>query len=763
MGVVAGVLAALVSLPTTLTVGVGARDTARWFQTMPSDLKTAALPQQSKILAADGSLLATFFYENRVEVRFDQVAPIARQAVLAIEDSRFYSHGALDSQGTVRALVQNIQSGKVTQGGSGITQQYVKNLLFEMATSDGQRRAALAVTPARKVRELRYAMALERRLPKDKILENYLNIAYFGDGAYGIEAAARRYFSTSAANLTMAEAATLAGVIRYPDAYNPRLHPRAAERRRDVVLERLATLGWIRPAEADAAARRPLVLRIGRTSNGCVTSQAPFFCDYVQREILASPMFGPTVESRRHLLQLGGLTIHTTLDWQIQRAAQQAVDRYVPPRNSAGKAAAEVLIEPGTGAIKGMAVDRKLGPDQKRGKTWINFAADASHGASIGMQAGSTFKVFTLAAALDEGMPFGERLMAPTRFRPTGYQDCMGRPVSDTRPLRNAADGEGGRQFSLLTGTHHSVNTFFLTLQREVGLCETVRMAERLGMRKADGSALEQLPSFTLGFNTVSPVRMAAAYAAFAARGRYCEPIVLSEIIDRTGNRLAVPDARCRQTVDQGVADAVNHVLRGVLTEGTARGMGIGRPAAGKTGTVDDFSAAWFAGYTPDLAAAVWVGDPRGGYAHPMDGLCMNGRCFGPVFGATIPAPIWRDTMTQALKGRPAPDFQRPPSLYFSKGSGEDTVRVPDVRGLRPDKAIAELRKAGFDARVAPGPVASAEYEPGTVAKTAPGQGSSAGRGTKVSLYISRGGPESAADEFPEDPFFPDLPGLPDD
>jgi membrane peptidoglycan carboxypeptidase len=759
MGIVAGMLAALLALPAILTVGVGARDSADWFQSMPSNLTSPGLPQQSRILAADGSLLATFYYENRVEVRLDQVAPVARQAVLGTEDSRFYQHGALDSQGTARALVQNLQSGRVTQGGSGITQQYVKNLLFELATTDRQRQAALEVTPARKIRELRYAMALERRMSKDKILESYLNIAYFGDGAYGIEAAARRYFAAPAADLTLGEAATLAGVIRYPDAYNPRLHPQAAERRRDVVLGRLAALGWISRADADAATRQPLILHISRTPNGCVTSAAPFFCDYVQREILADPVFGATLAARRHLLQLGGLTIHTTLDWQTQRAAQQAVDRYVPGRNSAGKAAAEVLIEPGTGAIKGMAVDRKLGPDQQRGKTWINFAADASHGASIGMQAGSTFKAFTLAAALDQGMPFGERLMAPTRFRPTGYHDCMGRDVSDTEPLRNSADGEGGRMFSLLTGTHHSVNTFFLNLQRKVGLCETAQMAERLGMRKANGAALEQLPSFTLGFNTVSPLRMAAAYAAFAARGRYCEPIVISDIVDRSGRRLSVPSAQCHQAIDEGVADAVTYVLRGVLTEGTARGMGIGRPAAGKTGTVDDFSAAWFAGYTPDLAAAVWVGDPRGGYAHPMDDLCMDGRCYGPVFGATIPAPIWRDTMSRALNGRPARDFQRPPSHYFSMGNGEDTAGIPDVRGLHPGEAIAKLAKAGFKPQVAPKPVDSAEYDAGTVAETSPGPGAKAAPGATVTLHVSKGDADPLAGDPTDDPFdwlFPD-------
>ncbi|MBC6459056.1 transglycosylase domain-containing protein, partial [Actinomadura sp. HBU206391] len=238
MGSVAGVLVALMLLPVACTTGLGARDGARWFQNIPDDLETPALPQRSKILAADGSTLATFFFENRVEVRLDQVAPIVRQAVLAVEDSRFYEHGALDSQGTLRALVQNAQAGRVTQGGSGITQQYVKNLLFEQATTDEERRAALEVTPARKVRELRYAVALERRLSKDQILQNYLNIAYFGDGAYGIEAAARHYFSKGAAKLNLREAATLAGLVRYPHAYNPRLHPKAARTRRDVVLTR---------------------------------------------------------------------------------------------------------------------------------------------------------------------------------------------------------------------------------------------------------------------------------------------------------------------------------------------------------------------------------------------------------------------------------------------------------------------------------------------------------------------------------------------
>jgi membrane peptidoglycan carboxypeptidase len=752
LSVLSGLLVAMLILPLACTVGLGARDTADWFQGVPDDLKTPELAQRSRILATDGSTIATFYFENRIDVRLDQVAPIARQSVLAIEDSRFYEHGALDSRGTVRALLNNLHSGTGTQGGSGITQQYVKNMLAETAQTKQERQAALAVTPARKLRELRYAVALERQLSKDEILRRYLNIAYFGDGAYGIEAAARHYFSKPAAKLNLAESATLAGIVRNPYAYNPHLHPAAGRARRDVVLARMAELGWITRAQAAGTGDQPLVMRISQTQNGCVTSKAPFFCDYVQREILTNPAFGKTADARKKLLQRGGLTIQTTLDWKVQRAAQRAIDRHVPARNSAHKAAAETLIQPGTGEIKGMAVDRKLGPDKERGKTWINFAADADHGASIGMPAGSTFKVFTLAAALDQGLPFGTRLNAPSGFVPTGYRNCQGQRVGDTKTLHNSSDGEGGRSFSLVTGTWHSVNTFFLGLERKVGLCATVKMAERLGMRQGNGKPLEQFPSFTLGFNPVSPTRMAAAYAAFAARGRYCQPIAIKKITGSTGKPVQVPSADCHQAISKGVADAVNHVLRGVLTKGTAGGQGIGRPAAGKTGTVDDFSAAWFAGYTPDLASAVWMGDPRGGFGHPMNDLCMNGNCYGAVFGATIPAPIWHDTMEAALSGTPGHGFHAPPRHYFSKGSGEDNVRIPDVRGLSPAAAVHALTSAGFKVQIAITGPYSDKYPKGTVAVTSPGPGAPTAPGTTVTLSISKGKDPKSKSPKPKSP-----------
>jgi membrane peptidoglycan carboxypeptidase len=721
-------------------LGVSARDGANWFQAVPADIQTPPVPQRSIILAADGSKIATFYYENRVDVPLNKVSPVMRKAILAIEDNRFYQHGGLDLKATVRALASNLAAGQVTQGGSGITQQYVKNLLVETASSSEERNSALAETPARKLRELRLAVAMEKRYTKDQILERYLNIAYFGDGAYGVEAAARHYFGKSAASLTLPQAALLAGIVRYPYAYDPTVSPQRATDRRNTVLARMAQLHWADPAEAANAERTSLGLDVKSTPNGCVESSAPFFCDYVQREILTNPIFGATDSARKLLLQRGGLTIRTTVDPKMQRAAQKAVDRYVPQKNSSHKAASEVLVQPGTGAVRAMVVDRSLGPSEKIGKTWVNFAADGDHGTSLGMQAGSTFKVFTLAAALDQDMAFGHRLYAPDHFAPTGLHNCDGKYAGSSTSLSNAADGEGGRTFSLVTGTWNSVNTFFLNLEKQVGLCDTVKMAEKLGMRRADGKPLQQVASFTLGPNTVSPIRLAAAYAAFGARGKYCDPVVLTKVTDANGRELKVPDAKCHQAIRKGVADAVNHVLRGVLTQGTAAGMGIGRQAAGKTGTVDDYSSAWFAGYTPDMASAVWVGDPRGGYAHPLRNVCLGGRCYGEVFGADIPAPIWRQTMLGALKDVPAHSFHSPPSEYYREGSGEDRVQVPNVVGLSVSAARSRLAAAGFSVNTG-GSVSSDIYPRGTVARTSPGGGARVEPGSTVTIYVSRGRP----------------------
>jgi membrane peptidoglycan carboxypeptidase len=764
LGMLAGVLAAMLVLPFACGAGVSVRNSADWLLTEPVDLGDLGTPQRSQIFAADGSLIATFFKQNRVDIKLADMGSLLPKAAMAIEDSRFYEHGALDTKGTFRALMANISQGtsEGTQGGSGITQQYVKNLLYVNAKTQAEKDEAVETTKGRKVRELRYAIAVERALTKDQILEKYLNVAYFGDGAYGVEAASRRYFSKSAKDVNLQEAATLAGILKNGNVYNARMNGEGALNRRNLVLDQMAKLGWATQAAVDKAKAKKLVLRLTNTKNGCTESKAPFFCDYVQREILANPIFGKTPQARERLLWLGGLKIKTTLDWKTQNAAHKALLAHVPAKNRDHLAAAQTLIQPGTGEIKGMDVGRKLGDDREWGQTWINFAADADHGTSVGMAAGSTFKAFTLAAAFDEGMPIGERITAPRGYAPQGFRNCKGQNVSDSKVLRNSAESEGGRSFSLLTGTWHSVNTFFLKLEKRVGLCDTVKMAEKLGIKRADGKPLKQFASFTLGFNEVSPLRVAAAYAAFAARGKYCEPIAIKKITRTTdGKSIPVPKANCEQVLDKGAADAVSHVLRGVLTKGTAHGLSLGRPAAGKTGTVDDFSAAWFAGYTPDLSSAVWVGDPRGGFGHPMNNVRLPGFS-GTVFGASVPGPIWQDTMRAALKGKPERDFHRPPGYFFSKGSGEDSVKMPDLRGLKLGDAIAKLRAAGIEYQISSERIFSDKYKEGEVADTNPGPGASIDPGDQdltVTLTVSKGKNPKDKDkdknEEGDSPFFP--------
>lgn len=680
----AGVLVAAVALPAVGGAGVTARNAANEFQNLPSELETPPLPQRSHILAADGSTLATFYYENRISVPLDEVAQVMQQAIVAIEDSRFYEHGGADHQGILRAMIVNARAGQVRQGGSTLTQQYVENVLVESAGSPEEARDIRSPSVGAKLREIRYALAIEDKLSKNEVLQRYLNIAYFGDGAYGIEAAARHFFDKPAAELELSEAALLAGLVKGPHAYNPRLNPEAAKERRDVVLTRMAQLGVITQAETDSARQQKLGLDLQEVRNGCEGTKAAFFCDYVLNEIRTNSIFGETQEERVKLLERGGLTIKTTLDWKSQQAAEKALKRYVPPKDQ--KASALASVEPGTGKIESIAVSKKFGSDTKKEQTTVNLAADYAHGGNLGAQPGSTFKPFTLLTALDEGTSFGGvNINSPSSITLSGFQDCQGRSLSTWR-VSNAGDSHAGT-FNLISGTRNSVNTFFAQLEKKVGLCDAVKMAREFGMVRADGKPIPVLPSFTLGSAEVDPVHLAGAYAGFAARGKYCKPIAIASIKDANGEPLEVPEADCKRVVSPQVADALTHVLRGVLTEGTAAGRGIGRPAAGKTGTTDDYSAAWFAGYTPDLATAVWVGDPRGGGQHPLrgDGACIGGTCYGIIYGATVPAPIWQQMMREAHSGESRSQFQRPPSRFFAGLSrdGDDGDDGDDEDGDR--------------------------------------------------------------------------------
>ncbi len=731
VAVVAGVLSAGLLLPAIGGIGAFARGSTESFESLPADLQAAPLPQRSRILAADGSLIATFYDQNRISVPLAAIAPIMRTAIVAIEDSRFYEHGGIDLRGTTRALVNNAR-GQDIQGGSTLTQQYVKNVLIEAARTDAEREAARARTPARKLREARYAIALEEKLGKDEILNRYLNIAYFGQGAYGVEAASRQFFGVPAASLTLPQAATLAGLVQNPSTYDPTLAPRLALSRRNVVLDRMAELGDITPEAAAKARAGGLGLKFTKAGNGCESSGSPFFCDYVLHVMRLDPAFGATRDDRVHLLLAGGLTIRTTLDRTVQVAAKRAVDSAIPPTDKSGIATAIALVEPGTGKVLALAENRTWGTDPAKGQTQVNYAVDYAYGGSTGAQAGSTFKAFTLAAAIKAGIPMSTFISSPPVKTFKNFVECgTGRPF----PPYTVPNSTGSGVFDMRTGTWLSVNTFYVGLEERTGLCDPVAVAESMGMRTASGQRIERVPSFTLGTSYVSPLRLANAYATFAARGMYCDPVVVTSVVDSKGTKLPLPKTSCRRVLDKAVADAVSSVLAGVIDgpdpRRTGRAMSIDRPAAGKTGTTDGHMATWFAGFTPALASAVWVGDPAG--RKELQNITIDGRYYPTVFGGSIAGPVWQRTMSQALEGVPARPFAEIDPTVIQGAR----VRVPDVVGMSPARATAELAAVGLYGLT--GRSIDSTVRAGAVADTSPGPGARVSSGTAVRLYLSTG------------------------
>ncbi|MEU6711159.1 transglycosylase domain-containing protein [Nonomuraea sp. NPDC046802] len=683
--VAAGVLAAAIALPAVGGTGAMFVSASEDLGIKPEELKEPPLAERTTVVDAKGNQIAQFYEVYRETISLEQVAPVMKDAILAIEDYRFYEHGPIDIEGTIRALAKNLTSGGIAQGGSSITQQYVKQVLLTSATTEKERNAALEASYARKLKELRYAMAVEEKYSKDEILEKYLNIAYFGASANGVEAAAKRFFNVKASELTLAQAATLAGAVQDPNATDPNLGKPQRDRllkRRNLVLDTMVLRGKINKQQAEEAKAKKLGFRNISLPGGCQDSKYPYFCMYVRNEVLTNPVFAKSAKARSQYLNRGGLEIRTTLDPKMQAAAEKAIKKHVFASDN--PVASEALVKPGTGEIKAMAASRKYGNNKRKKEMSYNLVADAKHGGGTGFQAGSTFKTFTLLTALGEGMKINDGFTVGKGYRApyySSFKNCKGENIGD--PSHTVTNDEGGGGFkSLRTGTEGSVNTFFMMLEQKVGLCDTIRTAKKLGIERSDGLKLLEFSTFTLGTNEMDPVTVANAYAAIGARGKYCEPMAITSIKERDG-KVRTFKPRCNQAIDAEVADAAANILEGVFTRGTMRGVGgIGRPAAGKTGTTDAQATAWFAGFTPDLAGAVSIGDPRGAQKYKLNGVTIGGRYYGSVFGASIPGPIWKDTMIDALKGIPATNFTPVNSARFG-GCGSGCQPAP--QRVQPD------------------------------------------------------------------------------
>jgi membrane peptidoglycan carboxypeptidase len=664
LSALAGVLFAFLLIPTTAIIAVTANHVSNGVVDLPLQLVDEPNPQTTRLLASDGSLLAYFYKENRQDVALNDIAPVMQDALLSIEDSRFYEHGALDVKGTLRALLNNASEGQ-TQGGSSITQQLVKLTLVTQATTKAQRKAATEKSPARKLRELKLAIEYEKTHTKKEILERYLNIAYFGDGAYGISAAAFHYFSTSPDKLNNRQAATLAGLVKNPDQFNPIVYPERALQRRNTVLAVMAKLGKIPDDYAAKLEASPLALKVTKYPNGCVSTKAEFSCDYIRRYLLKQPVLGANVQERLQRLERGGMTIKTNIDVRMQKAINHAVSSTVAPTDKA--IAAMALVEPGTGKVRGVAQSRPMGRDKKKGQSFIDYAVPPNYGYSGGFPAGSTFKMFTVAAALKQGISVSQTFKSPGHLDiPSGnYFDCEGGGTGPW-PVSNST---GNGTFNMYQATRQSVNTYFAQLEKKAGLCNAVQAAESMGIKVPNKPPDNQVvPSFTLGNMSVSPLDMAAAYATPASGGMYCKPLPVDEIDDVNGKAIKKFTPDCKRAMTKDEAAQINDILRGVQEPG-GFGYDLGHtgltiPSAAKTGTTQGNKAVWYNGYTPELAAASMIaGVSKKGLPKSLAGVTLNGQGidFHTVGGSSLAGPMWAKAM-QVIQNYLSPvNFDTPP------------------------------------------------------------------------------------------------------
>ncbi|MGQ0670157.1 MAG: transglycosylase domain-containing protein [Actinomycetota bacterium] len=731
-----------------------------------AETQAEALPQTSFLYTADGTLITRLHAgENRVVVPFEKIPETVREAVVAVEDKRFYEHKGIDLRALLRAAYVDASSGRIVEGGSTITQQYVKNAY-----------TGAEQTLSRKIREAALAWQLEQELTKDEILTRYLNTVYFGEGAYGIQSAAEGFFDRPARDLTLAQSALLAGLISAPVDYDPVTHPQRALERRNLVLRQMWEQGRITLAEYSKAAGSELRLRLPRDTPRYI---APHFVDYFEQWFLSSPRFGETQDERYRLLFEGGLRITTTLVPRLQEAAENAINSILIYRSD--PYAAMTVIDPRNGYVKAMVGGRDYFSEHDR-YARINLAT----GGITGRQAGSAFKPFALVAALESGI-------APETVYPA--------PASIQLPLENGQvwsvqnyDGSSSGNLTLEQATIDSVNTVYAQLISDLGAQKVISVAKRMGIRccrrtTEPGTDLKAFLSAVLGTNEVNTLEMASAYGSLATGGYHAQPTPVLRITTADGDVLYEAQPEPRLVVNAGVAAVASRILQEVVQYGTGTAANIGRPQLGKTGTAQEWRDAWFVGAIPQLTAAVWVGFPQG-----LISMTYPRVRLPHVLGGTWPAQIWRAFMINAtahmpIRGFPSTEVQyvtvavdatqyplclpnqythpaniqtqifiagTEPTQTCTEPTSYALLTVPSVIGLSQDEATLALQAAGFNVSVV---VQSSTTAPaGSVIGQDPAAGVQAQQASTVTITVAKTETSSPA---PDRATIPNVLGLP--
>lgn len=766
-GVGGGLLAAM-AIPVVATSGTAANAVTRVFDDLPTNVDFTEPSEQSVILAADGSHIATFYSENRIVVASEDISQYIKDAAVAIEDERFYEHNGIDAQGILGAAITTL-SGEGIAGGSTITQQYVKNALIEegrIANDDEMIDAATERSISRKLNEARYAIAVENKMTKDEILTAYLNVAQFGPSQWGVESASRYFYSKPAKDVTIEQAAMLAGITQAPGRWDPVTNPDEAKTRRDTVIGAMYGNGYITREEMEAAIAVPIedMLNITQASNGCQDAGiSAYFCEYVVKEVLNSPLLGETRDERVAALYRGGLTINTTMDPVQQQEAYDALVAQIPIDDASDIDMALSSIEPGTGRVRAMVQNTDFGnpTPEDPAATKVNANAGENMGGGAGFQPGSTFKIFTLIEWLASGHSAYERVNGANGQTFSAGQwiiPCAPGYADAARPENN--EGAGYGNMTVLEATKNSVNTAYMNMSSKLDQCSILNRAAEMGVERGalgiqeevdrmsragllakvgEPYPLEPFPVQVLGANPVTPLSMASAMATLAAEGNACSVQTFTTILDSNGDVIAEQTPECRQVLDRETARATTSVLKEIPTSsgtGSAARLASGRPSAGKTGTTDSAWHAWYVGYTPQLATSVWTGHMGGNIS--MTDVVVNGWYYNVVYGSTFPARAFKSYMDAALANEPIEYFTAPTRSV----TAAPTAPVPDVIGMSEEDAIAALEAAGFGVGVG---TEYSDLPEGQVSRQS--QTGEAPEGSRVDVWLSIGPDPAAADE----------------